>query len=321
MVGYDIIGDVHGCGTELEQLLGVMGYERDARGTFRHPTRTAIFVGDLIDRGDEQAIVLDIVRSMVEERAAAVVMGNHEFNAICYATPDPRRPGTFLRAHTPAHDAQHDAFLQQVGNDADRYSEAIAWFKTLPIWLELDGGLRVVHACWNDSSIALLERAVHPGMPLSEEFLVGACEKGTPIHDAVEILLKGPELELDDYGLPPFRDKEGKERRQARTRWWRHDATTIDQFVELPSAPATQTPVAANDRAVRYDPGAPLVVFGHYWQTGDPRTASTNAVCVDYSAVKGGPLVAFRFNGNGQPNSFVDHQGRRVEVDRTSTRR
>jgi hypothetical protein len=41
------------------------------------------------------------------------------------------------------------------------------------------------------------------------------------------------------------------------------------------------------------------VFFGHYSlppQT-DPRPQSPNAVCVDYSAWKGGHLVAYRWNG------------------------
>ena len=52
--GYDVIGDVHGQAGKLEGLLKQMGYELDIKGTYRHPIRTAIFVGDLVDRGPDQ---------------------------------------------------------------------------------------------------------------------------------------------------------------------------------------------------------------------------------------------------------------------------
>jgi protein phosphatase len=50
---FDIIGDVHGCFGELTALLGRLGYVVDADGaSARHPAgRTAVFVGDLVDRG------------------------------------------------------------------------------------------------------------------------------------------------------------------------------------------------------------------------------------------------------------------------------
>jgi hypothetical protein len=99
MSGFDIIGDVHGCADMLKGLLHRLQYEqRD--GVFQHPRRKAIFVGDLIDRGSQQIETLEIVRSMVEFESAQIVMGNHEFNAISYATPNPEIPGEFMRQHS-----------------------------------------------------------------------------------------------------------------------------------------------------------------------------------------------------------------------------
>ncbi|RYX86851.1 polynucleotide kinase-phosphatase [bacterium] len=81
---FDIIGDVHGCGDELEALLGKLGYERDESGTYRHAERTALFVGDLVDRGPRVGDVLDIVESMVSEGAAFCVRGNHDDKLLRY---------------------------------------------------------------------------------------------------------------------------------------------------------------------------------------------------------------------------------------------
>jgi protein phosphatase len=80
---FDVIGDVHGCRTELEQLLTALGYEleRDGAGRAvgaRHPGRRAIFVGDLVDRGPDTPGVLRLVMGMVKAGTAFCVAGNHE---------------------------------------------------------------------------------------------------------------------------------------------------------------------------------------------------------------------------------------------------
>jgi hypothetical protein len=96
MTDLDIIGDVHGCATKLEELLTTLGYTlNDWTGAYWHPERTAIFVGDLVDRGEEQLRVLEDVKRMVDGGSAQVVMGNHEFNAIAYAIEHPAGSGPF----------------------------------------------------------------------------------------------------------------------------------------------------------------------------------------------------------------------------------
>lgn len=81
---FDIIGDIHGCRSELETLLTKLGYalERDAAGRpvgAVHPLgRTAVFVGDLVDRGPDSPGVLRLVMGMVAAGSALCVPGNHE---------------------------------------------------------------------------------------------------------------------------------------------------------------------------------------------------------------------------------------------------
>jgi protein phosphatase len=80
---FDVIGDVHGCRAELEQLLTTMGYEIERDGAARpvnarHPDRRAIFVGDLVDRGPDTPGVLRLVMGMVKAGSALCVSGNHE---------------------------------------------------------------------------------------------------------------------------------------------------------------------------------------------------------------------------------------------------
>ena len=84
---FDIFGDLHGCAGELRALLLQLGWERYQLETseppwgdecWRHPTRQAIFLGDLVDRGPHTADTVRIVRNMVTTGTAFCVPGNHD---------------------------------------------------------------------------------------------------------------------------------------------------------------------------------------------------------------------------------------------------
>jgi protein phosphatase len=80
---FDLIGDVHGCADELEALLAALGYARDEHGVYRHPDgRTAVFLGDLVDRGPRVPDVLRIVMAMVGAGTALAVPGNHDVKLV-----------------------------------------------------------------------------------------------------------------------------------------------------------------------------------------------------------------------------------------------
>jgi polynucleotide kinase-phosphatase len=81
---FDVVGDVHGCRSELEALLGRLGWSlvRDDAGRpvdATHPEgRRALFLGDLVDRGPDTPGVLRLVMGMVRNGHALAVPGNHE---------------------------------------------------------------------------------------------------------------------------------------------------------------------------------------------------------------------------------------------------
>ncbi|WP_370020241.1 polynucleotide kinase-phosphatase [Planotetraspora sp. GP83] len=75
---FDIIGDVHGCRSELETLLRELGWEVTPTGAVHPEGRTAVFVGDLVDRGPDTPGVLRLVMGMVAAGTALCVSGNHE---------------------------------------------------------------------------------------------------------------------------------------------------------------------------------------------------------------------------------------------------
>jgi protein phosphatase len=81
---FDIIGDVHGCFDELAELLTELGYTVDpGGGSARHPDgRTAVFLGDLVDRGPATPAVLRLVMGMAAEGSGLSVAGNHEVKLV-----------------------------------------------------------------------------------------------------------------------------------------------------------------------------------------------------------------------------------------------
>lgn len=77
---FDIIGDIHGCRSELETLLRKLGYDVEAG---QHPEgRKVVFLGDLVDRGPDIPGVLRLAMRLVKSGAALCVPGNHEMKLL-----------------------------------------------------------------------------------------------------------------------------------------------------------------------------------------------------------------------------------------------
>ncbi len=72
---FDIVGDVHGCFAELEQLQEKLGYDGEGR---HGQDRRLVFVGDLVDRGPRSLSVLRRVLDLVAAGRALFVPGNHD---------------------------------------------------------------------------------------------------------------------------------------------------------------------------------------------------------------------------------------------------
>ena len=293
--GYDVIGDVHGYSEVLERLLVKMGYQI-VDGVYRHPDRQAVFVGDLIDRGPGQIKTVSIARSMVEAGSALMVMGNHEFNAIAWTVKN--AAGGWCRPHTEANLGQHAAFLAAVGENSAEHRDWIEWFAQLPMWLDL-GGLRVVHACWHLPSMAKMA-ALGDGQLTPE---IVTAPKGSELYEALEVVLKGPEVEMMGY---TYKDKVGICRDKARLRWWDPEINNLANAVEIPSGvtncgggafgPLPEEPVdTAVLDALTYE--VPIL-YGHYWRQGDhPVIDSPRTACLDWSVAGDGQLVAYRWSG------------------------
>lgn len=305
MTGYDIIGDIHGHAGKLEALLRKMGYTPRGLG-FKAPLgRLAIFLGDLIDRGPQQIRVLEIARSMVQTGQARCILGNHEMNAIGYMTEDPANPGEFLRpnqgsSHKPSKNrSQHAAFLAAVGHGSVVHQGWLAWFKTLPPFLDL-GGIRVVHGCWDDEAIATLKAAGwRDGARLSDEVLFAAYRDDSPLKAARQLLTCGMEVALPDGRF--ILGKDGQKHTEVRIANWRHWARELHEVALVAKGQEQQLhgmewPPELEVCAIE---GTPIFV-GHHWFTGEPVIESPKLACLDWSAARGGPLVGYRWDGESE---------------------
>jgi protein phosphatase len=172
---FDVIGDVHGCRAELEQLLTELGYqlERDDAGRpagATHPDRRAVFVGDLVDRGPDTPGVLRLVMGMVAAGTALCVSGNHEAKLLKAL----RGRNVRLNHGLPESLAQLAAETEQFRAEAERFIDSLLSHYVLD-----DGRLVVAHA-------GLIERYQGRASGRVREFCLYGETTG----------------ETDEYGLP-----------------------------------------------------------------------------------------------------------------------
>ncbi|MER6085377.1 polynucleotide kinase-phosphatase [Streptomyces sp. NPDC001833] len=127
---FDIVGDIHGCASELEALLGKLGYQDGV-----HPEgRTAVFVGDLVDRGPDSPGVLRRVMSMVGSGNALCVPGNHE-----------NKYGRHLKGRKVQHTHGLAETIEQMDGESEEFKAQVREFiDGLVSHYVLDGGKLVV---------------------------------------------------------------------------------------------------------------------------------------------------------------------------------
>jgi hypothetical protein len=313
---YDFIGDVHGRFDKLEPLLIRLGYSKDGPSYVPPPGTRAVFLGDLIDTkpGHENPggirATLEAVKAMHDRGHALCLMGNHELNAICFHSMDSDdRP---LRNHGAKNLEMHRGTLNDFPDyaavDGEWKTIWMPWLKRLPIYLDL-GGVRAVHACWHAAHLDFLrDKSLQ-----CDTFLHATSDPINPEGVAIECVLKGIELPL-----PPgsyFEDHQGIRRSNFRARWW--EAPTEGMlcrnlvFPESVEIPATPLPRSSAAMLQPYPEEAPPLFIGHYFKRADSalEPERPNLACLDFSAAKDGPLVAYRWSGEARldPSHYVTH--------------
>lgn len=293
---YDFIADVHGYADHLEAILKKLGY-RCRNGAYRHsdPNRVAVSLGDLVDRGPRQVDSVDIFRRMRDAGTGLAIMGNHEHAAIGWYHEKPEEPGQHLRAHSEKNRDQHQVFLDSIGGKPHLHKELVEWMMTMPLFFDT-AGFRTAHACWKPECNVLLSSLAHEDGSLPKNVLFATYDKDSPIHEASEITLRGPEVDLPE-GVS-YKDAGGVVRTKSRLRWWddalsTYRAGAITDDVNFQNVPETPLP----ESSIIRDADPRPVIFGHYWLPGEPLLLSHNRACLDFSVAAGGPLTAYQWDG------------------------
>jgi serine/threonine protein phosphatase 1 len=125
-----IIGDIHGCYDELQELLQQAGLSSQDE---------IIAIGDLVDRGPDSARVIEFFRHTPNAHS---LLGNHE-----------RKHIRSLRGEIPPAASQVITRIQ-IGEEA--YSPAVAFMDTFPRFLDLPEAV-LVHGFYE------------PGVPITEQ--------------------------------------------------------------------------------------------------------------------------------------------------------
>lgn len=293
--GYDIVGDIHGHATELELLLEALDYQKIDE-IWQHPYRKIIFTGDYIDKGPEQIAAFEIVRNMVDAGKAFAIMGNHEFNAVTWATPDIHAAEAFLRPHTTKNYQQTKAFLEQVDEGSALHKEIITWLSALPLFIDLPG-LRVIHACWSDDDLVALRPYLDRNNAMRPESWQLIANESSTLFPSLEVILKGPEVQMPES--ISFFDDYGHERTKPRIKWWSVGSTYRELALVPPSQKAKMPDMTISDRPFNCHTVTKPLFFGHYTFRGEPEVISEMICCVDYAVTDKngqGKLCAYRWH-------------------------
>lgn len=139
-----IIGDIHGCNYELQQLLDKSGIGNNDE---------IISVGDLVNRGPESLEVFQFFRDTPN---ATAIMGNHEWNHLRAQSGE--LPPSF-------------ATLLTYWQMSDQYSAFLEYISTLPLYMDLPDAL-ILHGFFEPHiSLNEQEKRILLGVMSGEKYL------------------------------------------------------------------------------------------------------------------------------------------------------
>ncbi|MEN8293291.1 symmetrical bis(5'-nucleosyl)-tetraphosphatase [Acinetobacter radioresistens] len=258
-----IIGDIQGCFEALKALLKHIQF--DASQDF------IWFAGDIVARGENSLGALRFVKKLVENGAAATVLGNHDLNLLACARG--------LKETKPKDKTQE--VIDTIDSD-----ELIDWLRKQPLCLFPDEKTILTHAgvpcIWTAEQTACLAHEVEA---------ILAHEDFTVLDDFLSAM----------YGTEPdtWSDKlQGNARLRCITNYLtRMRLSNAEGRLEFSFKDSLDDPMPAGFQPwFEFDSKAAethQVVFGH-WAALQAKTVSTNIQNVDGGCVWGNQLVAFR---------------------------
>ncbi len=290
---YDIIGDVHGHHIQLQKLLLQLGYTL-VNGVWTHAYRTAVFVGDFINRGPNSKGVIQTIRDMVNAGTGLAILGNHEVNAILYFTKDDA--GQPLRVPGNNNSKLLYKFAREYNGNKNALKKDIKWLRSLPLYLRLNG-IRVVHAYWNEDHIRQLETLYSEGRIRKSKlkYLLNGAEE---LNKAFFETIKGIELAMPRDLI--IKDSQNIRRDNFRVKWWlppRGETFKTLSYGNKFELPDYTIPTEIIDDYAVYSEQAPIVFIGHYCMGKGPMIPTRNVCCVDACVTGSGRLAAYRYSG------------------------
>ncbi|EET82529.1 symmetrical bis(5'-nucleosyl)-tetraphosphatase [Acinetobacter radioresistens] len=258
-----IIGDIQGCFEALKALLKHIQF--DASQDF------IWFAGDIVARGENSLGALRFVKKLVENGAAATVLGNHDLNLLACARG--------LKETKPKDKTQE--VIDAIDSD-----ELIDWLRKQPLCLFPDEKTILTHAgvpcIWTAEQAACLAHEVEA---------ILAHENFTVLDDFLSAM----------YGTEPdiWSDKlQGNARLRCITNYLtRMRLSNAEGRLEFSFKDSLDDPMPAGFQPwFEFDSKAAethQIVFGH-WAALQAKTVSTNIQNVDGGCVWGNQLVAFR---------------------------
>jgi protein phosphatase len=279
---FDIIGDVHGCYDELAGLLGKLGYAIDSGGaSARHPEgRTAVFVGDLVDRGPATPAVLRLVMGMTAEGSGVSVAGNHEVKLVKALRGRNVSAGHGLAQSLAQLAAEPPGFSEQVAAFADRL---------------------LGHLVFDDGKLVV----AHAGLPAAMHGRASAAVRAFALYGDTT-------GETDEYGLP-VRYPWAQDYRGRAMVVYGHtpvpEATWVNGTICLDTGcvfggklTALRYPerelVSVAAREVYYEPARPLAAAGQAAGVGGGADAGREPGELDIGDVTGKRIIETRLTGS-----------------------
>ena len=269
----DLVGDVHGEFDALVALLARLGYEPDGR----HPDgRRLVFVGDLVDRGPDSPAVVHLVRDLVKQDLAQVVVGNHELNILRKVG---RHGNHWIPSNASSGPSAEDLALfgPTVLATAAQAEEFRAFFDACPVALERSD-LRVAHAAWIDEAVDALRGFQGTVLEAHDEFdrRADASAEGQSLRAADKAVRKAHHALLHQAEVrPPNLPEVGRHNAfRQNSNPLRVLTSGVERPVEVPfHAGGKWRFVSRAPWWLDYRTGPPVIV-GHFWRWWHPQAHS-----------------------------------------------
>ncbi len=282
-INTDFIGDVHAGYNKLSSLLTQLGY-KDNKGLFTHPEdRKLCFLGDILNIGNDNLKVIELIRSLCRQELATCICGNHEFTLFRYWRSNPR---FFEDKQIPKNFEIYLPFLKEIRN-SHHFTEIMEWIGSMPVYISTEY-FTAVHAYWNDDYSQMLDESSDKPITADRTEKIFNDETNY-VRSILFNIIFGRRIALPDPENP-LRSQ------MVRYRWWDTHSGHLYNDVVLSGKKSEFHKHLVPDTYFTKESKNP-VFFGHYWLKSMPCLTNSKFCCLDFGGSKGGYLTAYRFDG------------------------